>query len=98
LSTDASLPTAARVPALGRPRSRLRFPRGRSDDALVARVRAGDERAFELVFDRYHRGLLAFCRRMLASDEEAEDGLQHTFMAAYGALRSSERPILKAWL
>jgi RNA polymerase sigma factor (sigma-70 family) len=65
----------------------------------VARVRAGDERAFELVFDRYHRSLLAFCRRMLASNEEAEDALQHTFMAAYRALRSSERPILlKAWL
>jgi RNA polymerase sigma factor (sigma-70 family) len=65
----------------------------------VARVRAGDERAFELVFDRYHRSLLAFCRRMLASDEEAEDALQHTFMAAYRALRTSDRPILlKAWL
>jgi RNA polymerase sigma factor (sigma-70 family) len=65
----------------------------------VARVRAGDERAFELVFDRYHRGLLAFCRRMLASDVEAEDAVQHTFMAAYRALRSSDRPIhLKAWL
>ena len=85
--------------APGRPLPRLRLPRGRSDDALVARVRAGDERAFELVFDRYHRSLLAFCRRMLASDEEAEDALQHTFMAAYRALRSSERPILlKAWL
>jgi RNA polymerase sigma factor (sigma-70 family) len=97
LSTDASLSTTARAPAFGRPR--LRLPRGRSDDALVARVRAGDERGFELVFDRYHRGLLAFCRRMLASDEEAEDAVQHTFMAAYRALRSSERPIhLKAWL
>jgi RNA polymerase sigma factor (sigma-70 family) len=65
----------------------------------VARVRAGDERAFELVFDRYHRSLLAFCRRMLASNEEAEDALQHTFMAAYRALRRSDRPILlKAWL
>ena len=65
----------------------------------MARVRAGDERAFELVFDRYHRSLLAFCRRMLASNEEAEDALQHTFMAAYRTLRSSERPILlKAWL
>ena len=99
MPTDASLSTTARVRALGRSRPRLRFPRGRSDDALVARVRAGDERAFELVFDRYHRGLLAFCRRMLASDEEAEDALQHTFMAAYRALRSSDRPILlKAWL
>jgi len=99
LSTDASFSPTARVPAIGRPRPRLRFPRGRSDDALVARVRAGDERAFELVFDRYHRGLLAFCGRMLASNEEAEDALQHTFMAAYRALRSSDRPIhLKAWL
>jgi RNA polymerase sigma factor (sigma-70 family) len=99
LSTDASFSPTARVSALGRPRTRLRLPRGRSDDALVARVRAGDERAFELVFDRYHRGLLTFCRRMLASNEEAEDALQHTFMAAYGALRGSDRPIhLKAWL
>ena len=75
------------------------MPRGRSDDALVARVRAGDERAFELVFDRYHRSLLAFCRRMLAGNEEAEDALQHTFMAAYRGLRASDQPIrLKAWL
>jgi RNA polymerase sigma factor (sigma-70 family) len=65
----------------------------------VARVRAGDERAFELVFDRYHRSLLAFCRHMLGANEEAEDALQHTFMAAYRALRATDRPIrLKAWL
>jgi RNA polymerase sigma factor (sigma-70 family) len=82
-----------------RPRLRRRVPRGRSDDALVARVRAGDERAFELVFDRYHRSLLAFCRRMLAGNEEAEDALQHTFMAAYRGLHASDQPIrLKAWL
>jgi RNA polymerase sigma factor (sigma-70 family) len=99
LSADASFTTTASVRALARPRFRPRIPRGRSDDALVARVRAGDERAFELVFDRYHRGLLAFCRRMLASDEEAEDALQHTFMAAYRALRADDGPIrLKAWL
>ena len=99
MSADASFTTTARVRALARPRLRPRVPRGRSDDALVARVRAGDERAFELVFDRYHRSLLAFCRRMLASDEEAEDALQHTFMAAYRALRADDGPIrLKAWL
>jgi RNA polymerase sigma factor (sigma-70 family) len=99
MSADASLPTTGRVRALARPRLRSRVPRGRSDDALVARVRAGDERAFELIFDRYHRGLLAFCRQMLAGTEEAEDALQHTFMAAYRALRASDRPIrLKAWL
>src|SRR4051794_16460127 len=90
VSADASITTTARVRAISRPRRRRRVPRGRSDDALVARVRAGDERAFELVFDRYHRGLLAFCRHMLASDEEAEDALQHTFMAAYRALGAGD--------
>jgi RNA polymerase sigma factor (sigma-70 family) len=99
LSADASFTTTALGRAQARPRLRRRVPRGRSDDALVARVRAGDERGFELVFDRYHRSLLAFCGRMLASDEEAEDALQHTFMAAYRGLRSSDQPIrLKAWL
>jgi RNA polymerase sigma factor (sigma-70 family) len=96
---DASFTTTAPGRAQARPRLRRRVPRGRSDDALVARVRAGDERAFELVFDRYHRSLLAFCGRMLASNEEAEDALQHTFMDAYRALRASDDPIrLKAWL
>jgi RNA polymerase sigma factor (sigma-70 family) len=99
LSADASFTTTARVRAPARPRLLRRMPRGRSDDALVARVRAGDERAFELVFDRYHRSLLAFCRHMLAGSEEAEDALQHTFMAAYRSLRASDEPIrLKAWL
>jgi RNA polymerase sigma factor (sigma-70 family) len=99
LSADASFSPAARLRAGPRSRLRSRLPRGRSDDALVARVRAGDERAFELIFDRYHRGLLAFCRHMLGANEEGEDALQHTFMAAYRALRASDRPIrLKAWL
>jgi RNA polymerase sigma factor (sigma-70 family) len=73
--------------------------RGRSDEALVSRVRAGDDRAFEIVFDRYHRGLLAFCTHMLGSREEAEDALQHTFMAAYRSMRRTSGAIrLKAWL
>jgi RNA polymerase sigma factor (sigma-70 family) len=75
------------------------MPRGRSDDALVARVRAGDDRAFELIFDRYHRGLLAFCAHMLGNRDEAEDALQHSFMAAYRAMRATDGEIrLKAWL
>jgi RNA polymerase sigma factor (sigma-70 family) len=62
-------------------------------------VRAGDDRAFELIFDRYHRGLLAFCTHMLGAREEAEDALQHTFMAAYRAMRATGCEIrLRAWL
>jgi RNA polymerase sigma factor (sigma-70 family) len=62
-------------------------------------VRAGDDRAFELIFDRYHRGLLAFCAHMLGNRDEAEDALQHSFMAAYRAMRATDGAIrLKAWL
>ncbi|MEA2178198.1 MAG: hypothetical protein QOG77_1495, partial [Solirubrobacteraceae bacterium] len=70
-----------------------------SDERLVARVRAGDDRAFEALYDRHHRPLLAFCRHLLGSADEAEDALQHTFIAAHRALRTDERPVaLRAWL
>src|SRR5919202_3463480 len=77
-----------------------RFLRSEPDEALVELVRAGHEAAFEAIYDRHHRGLLAFCRHMLASREEAEDALQHTFAAAYRALTGAgERPrALKPWL
>jgi RNA polymerase sigma factor (sigma-70 family) len=96
---ESSPQTAPRVSARAGSRSRRRALRGRSDEALVARVRAGDDRAFELIFDRYHRGLLAFCTHMLGTREEAEDALQHTFMAAYRAMRATSGEIrLRAWL
>ena len=71
----------------------------RSDERLVARVRARQRRAFEVVFDRHYRGILAFCRHMLGSREEAEDAVQHTFIAAHRDASSTTTPIrLKAWL
>jgi RNA polymerase sigma factor (sigma-70 family) len=76
-----------------------RLLRVASDEKLVAAVRQGSQPAFEVVFDRHNRGILSFCRHMLGSREEAEDALQHTFMAAYKALVESDKDIqLKAWL
>src|ERR687885_1716122 len=70
-----------------------------SDERLVDQVRRGNEAAFEAIYDRHHRGILAFCRHMLGSREEAEDALQHTFMAAYRDLVGSDKDIqLRAWL
>src|SRR5256885_1884297 len=70
-----------------------------SDERLVEQVRRGNEAAFEAVYDRHHRGILAFCRHMLGSQVEAEDAVQQTFVSAYGDLVSSDKPIkLKAWL
>jgi RNA polymerase sigma factor (sigma-70 family) len=82
--------------AVRRPRRSLRFAR---DEELVRLVRAGDERAFECIYDRHHRGILSFCRHMLGSREEAEDAVQHTFISAFRDLAGSDKPIqLKAWL
>jgi RNA polymerase sigma factor (sigma-70 family) len=70
-----------------------------SDERLVGHVRAGSEAAFEVLYDRHHRGILGFCRHMLGSVEEAEDAVQHTFMAAYRDLVGSDKPIqLRPWL
>jgi RNA polymerase sigma factor (sigma-70 family) len=70
------------------------------DERLVARVRAGDDDAFEAIYDRYYLGLLAFCRHMLGSRQEAEDALQHSFASAYRALRRDDYPAveLRPWL
>jgi RNA polymerase sigma factor (sigma-70 family) len=69
------------------------------DDRLVARVRAGDDDAFEAIYDRYYLGLLAFCRHMLGSRHEAEDALQHSFASAYRALRRDDSAVeLRPWL
>jgi RNA polymerase sigma factor (sigma-70 family) len=91
--------SAARRPTHPGPRVPARLLRLASDDRLVEYIRNGSEAAFEAVFDRHHRGILAFCRHMLGSAEEAEDAVQHTFMAAYRSLIGSSRPIqLRPWL
>jgi RNA polymerase sigma factor (sigma-70 family) len=85
-----------------RPRGALRSPdrlRTSGDAELVRLVRLGHEPAFEQIYDRHHRGILSFSRHMLGSRDEAEDAVQHTFIAAYKDLRASDKPIhLKAWL
>ena len=70
------------------------------DDRLVEQIRRGNEVAFEVAFERHGAGILGFCRHMLASPEEAEDAVQHTFAAAYRDLqRGGEHEIaLKSWL
>src|SRR3712207_2190124 len=82
-----------------RRRRHPRYWRDWSSDVCSSDLRCGDESAFECIFDRHHRGILAFCRHMLGSREEGEDALQHTFAAAYRDLVDSAKPIqLKAWL
>ncbi len=73
--------------------------RSGSDDRLVARLRRGDERAFEVLYERHRRQLLAYCRQMLGSTQDAEDALQATFTSAHRALMADDRDIdVRPWL
>jgi RNA polymerase sigma factor (sigma-70 family) len=92
----SSLPRfGGRVAARPSPRLLSRMP----DERLVEHLRRGHDAAFEVIYDRHHRGILSFCRHMLASREEAEDAVQQTFISAHADLVGSDKPIrLKAWL
>ncbi len=69
------------------------------DEKLVALVRSGNTAAFEALVQRYQPRLLAFCRHMLSSTEDAEDVLQEVFAASYNALLADHRPInARPWL
>src|SRR5256714_5394639 len=70
-----------------------------SDERLVALIRRGSTTAFEVLVSRYHARLLAFCRHLLGSREDAEDVLQEVFAAAFNAMTADTRPInVRPWL
>ncbi|MEA2482688.1 MAG: hypothetical protein QOC55_635, partial [Thermoleophilaceae bacterium] len=84
------------MPALG---GRSPLFRLQSDERLVSLTRRGNQGAFEALVQRYESRLLAFCRHMLGSREDAEDVLQEVFAASYNAMLADERPInARPWL
>jgi RNA polymerase sigma factor (sigma-70 family) len=92
--------SAIRHPA-GAPALAGRSPllRLQSDEKLVALIRRGHHGAFEALVSRYQSRLLAFCRHMLGSTEDAEDVLQEVFTAAFNAICADDRPInARPWL
>ena len=71
----------------------------RSDEALAAAFRAGDDQAFTELYVRWRAPLFAFAARMLGGSEPARDAVQDTFVALWehrlevGRLRS-----FRAWI
>src|SRR5262245_1483632 len=69
------------------------------DAPLVARLRAGDELAFETLVRRHGGRMLATARRLLRDDEAARDALQEAFLSACAAMdRFDGRARLSTWL
>jgi RNA polymerase sigma factor (sigma-70 family) len=92
----SALTRTSNMPGLRGPSALLRL---QSDERLIALTRRGQHAAFETLCSRYQSRLLAFCRHMLGSREDAEDVLQEVFTAAFNAVRSDEREInVRPWL
>lgn len=84
------------APALRGPSTLLRL---QGDERLVALTRRGNQSAYEVLVQRYQSRLLAFCRHMLGSREDAEDVLQEVFANAFNAIIGDDRAInVRPWL
>lgn len=71
-----------------------------SDDGeLVIALRTGDEGAFTWLLDRYHGSLHRTARMYVATDAQAEEVVQETWVAVLrGIDRFEERSSIKTWL
>ncbi len=56
------------------------------DAELVARVKAGDKKAFDLLVLKYQRKIMRLLSRMIRDQAEVEDVAQEAFIKAYRAL------------
>jgi len=69
------------------------------DSDLLLRLRAGDERAFAVLVDRYHEPMLRLATSFVPSRAIAEEVVQDTWLAALRGLAAFEgRSSLKTWL
>ncbi len=67
----------------GVPNGSRRIAMDDSDEALMAKVARGDERAFQLLSRRHLPAMLGVARRILGNAAEAEDVAQEAFMRVW---------------
>ena len=83
-------------------RTGLNSPRSaplNQDASLVARLRNGDDEAFEEMVRKYGGRLLATARRYLRSDDDAYDALQDAFLSAFKSINTFKGDAqLSTWL
>jgi RNA polymerase sigma-70 factor, ECF subfamily len=69
------------------------------EDAWVSRARAGDQAAFEAIFQRYERQIYSFAFRMMGNADDAYDLTQECFIKAYRSLEKTNGDLnVSAWL
>lgn len=69
------------------------------DIQLVARARAGDERAYRALLEKYERAVFSICLRMVRNRDEAADLAQESFIKVFGSLdRYNAAYAFSSWL
>ncbi|GAB2583521.1 RNA polymerase sigma factor [Paractinoplanes abujensis] len=71
-----------------------------SDDELAERLRAGDEKALRVAYERHGSAVLYLAQRMVGNRADAEDITQMTFVAAWSGRDGfdPQRGTMLAWL
>ena len=71
-----------------------------TDEDLVLRLLEGDERAFEMIYDRHGGGAWSLARRLLDEREVAEELVQEAFLAVWNQAGqySSTRGTVRTWI
>lgn len=74
-------------------------PADTDQSKLIARLRAGEDRAYDEVVALAGGRMLAVARRMMAREEDAQDAVQDAFLSAFRAIdRFDGRSQLTTWL
>src|SRR5260370_24453164 len=58
----------------------------RDGDALIERLKAHDEEAFETTVRQYGARMLATARRLLGNEHDADDAVQQAFISAFKSI------------
>jgi RNA polymerase sigma-70 factor (ECF subfamily) len=92
---DARTATAGRAARETRPRSGARP----TDEELVDRVRKGDRKAFDAIYDRYFKRVYGFLDKRLRNRADTEETAQEVFVNIFSSIDSfrGEAPFA-AWV
>lgn len=72
---------------------------GKNDAALIERLKAGDQKAFETIFNVHSRRLYGVAKRILGDVADTEEVIQDVFWTAYRKARSFRgHSQLSTWL
>jgi RNA polymerase sigma-70 factor (ECF subfamily) len=87
------------VGAVSRADVEERVPVAADESALLARLRAGDERAFEALVDRHYGSMMAVARAYVRSRAVAEEVVQEAWLGVLKGLdRFEGRSSLRTWI